>query len=87
MVITWVPASREINIKAAHVFSFGLLFSLKPLCGSGKSIVGPLNQLPAFLGWFGACTRGPEALGPDSVSQVRLSELAKSPQILKIDSL
>lgn len=57
MVITRV--SREINIKAVHVFSFGLLFSPKPLCGSGNSFAGPLNQLTAFLSWYDAGARGP----------------------------
>lgn len=71
---------------SACVFIWAL-FSLKPLCGSVKSIAGPLNSTQHSC-WYHACTRGPLLWALTVwVSQEKLGELAKRPQILKIVSL
>lgn len=58
------------------MFSFGLLFSLKPLCGSGKSFGAPSNQLTS-IPQLVQCVYMRASLGFDSTSREKLGELAK----------
>lgn len=58
------------------MFSFGLLFSLKPLCGSGKSFGAPSNQLTS-IPQLVQCVYVRASLGFDSTSREKLGELAK----------
>ena len=60
LVITVVRVSSEINIKPAHVFSFGLfVFSEAPV-RFWKEHRGSLERLAEFLSWCDAWrTRGP----------------------------
>lgn len=64
-------------------FHLGFVFIEAPV-RFWKEHCRALKQLTAFLGWYSAWAA---ALGLDGMSQEKLSELAKCPQILKIVSL
>lgn len=71
--------SGEINIKAVHLFSFGLCFLWSPCAVVEEALLGLLT---AFCSRCNACVHERDAV--DSVSEERPRELTKYPRILKI---